>query len=110
MKASSRVIVPVSTKTFFLIKGIAFASLMGLSSIIGVAGAASQCKGLDNNACTAAETCGWVESYQRKDGREVKAFCRTSSKGQPKKVVGAAADKGAAVNRNVIAATKPKAS
>ena len=46
--------------------------------------AASQCKGLDNSACDANAACGWVDSYVRKDGREVSAFCRTSNKGKPK--------------------------
>lgn len=45
----------------------------------GAAQAASQCKGLDNEACDAAAACGWVNGYERKDGRKVSAFCRTKS-------------------------------
>ena len=45
---------------------------------------ANECKGAENEACVANESCGWVESYTRKDGREVKAFCRTSTKGRTK--------------------------
>ena len=41
--------------------------------------AASACKGLENSACNANASCGWVNAYERKDGRSVKAFCRTSS-------------------------------
>lgn len=48
--------------------------------------AASQCKGLDSDSCAAEESCGWVESYTRKDGRVVNSFCRTSSKGKKKPV------------------------
>jgi len=52
-----------------------------LSGLLSVqASAASQCKGLDNESCITDENCGWVEAYTRKDGREVKAFCRTSAK------------------------------
>jgi len=46
--------------------------------------AASQCKGLDVEACKSNTACGWIESYTRKDGKEIKAFCRTSLKGQIK--------------------------
>lgn len=45
---------------------------------------ASECKGLDNQTCVTNVACGWVESYERKDGRQVKAFCRTSNKGKVK--------------------------
>lgn len=46
--------------------------------------AASQCKGLDVQACQSNTACGWVDSYTRKDGKEIKAFCRTSLKGKGK--------------------------
>jgi len=52
-----------------------FAGLLIMSPV----SAASACKGLNNSACAASASCGWVESYQRKDGRTVKAFCRTKS-------------------------------
>jgi len=76
-----------------LIKTVAFAGAMAFSSIFGVANAASQCKGLDIESCSNTEACGWVESYQRKDGRNVKAFCRTSSKGKARKVAETKNDK-----------------
>lgn len=84
MKASSLLVkAPVKAVS---VRGLLALSLLGLSSIGSAAVAASQCKGLDNTACVASADCGWVESYQRKDGRDVKAFCRTSSKGKSKKV------------------------
>jgi len=43
------------------------------------ASSASLCKGLENSACAAKSSCGWVEGYERKDGRKVKSFCRTKS-------------------------------
>lgn len=54
-------------------------SLIGSLLVSGPATAASACKGLDNSACSNNSSCGWVEGYQRKDGRSVKSFCRTKS-------------------------------
>lgn len=45
----------------------------------GQANAAVQCKGLDNLACDAQAACGWVQGYERKDGRKVTAFCRAKA-------------------------------
>ena len=54
-----------------------------LTSILSMsANSASVCKGLDSDACASNTSCGWVESYTRKDDRVVKAFCRTSTKGK----------------------------
>lgn len=47
--------------------------------VAGPAAAASACKGLENSACNSNASCGWVDSYQRKDGRTVKSFCRTKA-------------------------------
>ena len=44
------------------------------------ASAASQCKGLDNEACDTSSSCSWVAGYERKDGRKVEAFCRAKAK------------------------------
>ena len=52
------------------------ASLLGLLLVAGPTSAASACKGLANSACSNSASCGWVEGYQRKDGRSVKSFCR----------------------------------
>lgn len=43
------------------------------------ASAASACKGLETSACESSTSCRWVQSYKRKDGREVNAFCRSYS-------------------------------
>jgi hypothetical protein len=51
--------------------------LFGAFVVVGsTANAASQCKGLSAAACAADSDCRWVESYVRKDGREVSAYCR----------------------------------
>lgn len=65
--------------TRFIKVGVLASSLLASLIIASSAPAASACKGLDNSACSASISCGWVESYQRKDGRTVKAFCRTNS-------------------------------
>ena len=46
----------------------------------GSTSAASQCKGLDSEACGSSSSCGWVNAYERKDGRKVNGFCRTKAK------------------------------
>jgi hypothetical protein len=43
--------------------------------------AQNSCKGMAEDKCLSDQACRWVGSYQRKDGRTVKAHCRT----QPKK-------------------------
>lgn len=55
-----------------------------LLSFVSLNTQASECKGLDNKVCTENAACSWVEAYQRKDGREINAFCRTSTKGRTK--------------------------
>jgi hypothetical protein len=59
-------------------------ALLSASLFAGSATAASQCKGLENVACNTSSACGWVDGYQRKDGRKVKSFCRTSARGKAK--------------------------
>lgn len=39
--------------------------------------AASQCKGIEQNTCSASSECTWVDSYERKDGRTVSAHCKS---------------------------------
>ena len=41
---------------------------------------ASPCKGLAQEACTAKAECSWVSATKRKDGTEVKAYCRAKPK------------------------------
>lgn len=65
--------------TSFVRVGVLTSSLFASLMIASSASAASACKGLENSACSENSACGWVNSYQRKDGRTVKAFCRTKS-------------------------------
>lgn len=42
------------------------------------AGAASQCKGMSEQACASESACSWVQGYTRKDGRTVSSHCKLS--------------------------------
>ena len=53
-------------------------ALSGLLLAAPYVQAASQCKGLAQEACSADPACAWVNAYVRKDGREVKAYCRNA--------------------------------
>jgi len=44
------------------------------------AGSPVQCRTLSEKACSANPECIWVDGYVRKDGRQVKAYCRTVSR------------------------------
>jgi len=62
--------------------------LAGGLLLSGQASAASQCKGLQNEACAEqASSCSWVHGYERKDGRKVNAFCRSKAKRVTKQAV-----------------------
>jgi len=67
--------------------GVVAAGLIGAMIIASPATAASACKGLENSACAANASCGWVNGYERKDGRTVKPFCRSSTTKQVKSSV-----------------------
>ncbi len=67
-----------TNKLFINVSSLFILSLVALAT---PANAASQCKGLNLDECNQNATCGWVEGYERKDGRTVKAFCRTSRLG-----------------------------
>ncbi len=41
---------------------------------------ASACKGLEQKACGAKSDCSWIAATKRKDGKDVKAYCRTKPK------------------------------
>ena len=61
--------------------------LAGGLLLSGQVTAASQCKGLQNEACNEqANSCSWVQGYERKDGRKVNAFCRAKAKRVTKQV------------------------
>lgn len=58
-----------------------FAALLsGALLLPGAAAAASLCKGMQQDACTADAQCLWVDSYTRKDGRAVASHCKTRSR------------------------------
>ncbi|MFT5135969.1 MAG: hypothetical protein ACI9XU_000906 [Arenicella sp.] len=59
---------------------------LGLLASSGV-NAASACKGLDDAACGSAASCGWVNGYERKDGKKVSSFCRTKSGKKAKTII-----------------------
>ena len=58
-----------------------------------LAGAASHCKGMEENACAADATCTWVQGYTRTDGREVSSHCKLARGKQALNVSEAAAAK-----------------
>lgn len=70
-KVNGKLVAPIAAATLFF-------------GVIQGAQAASACKGLEQSACETSAQCGWVKSYERKDGKQVKAFCRTKSKGNAK--------------------------
>jgi hypothetical protein len=39
--------------------------------------AAQDCRQLEEDSCKSSASCSWVNGYQRSDGRQVKAYCRT---------------------------------
>lgn len=39
------------------------------------------CKGMDASSCAADNACAWVPGYTRKDGINVRSYCRTTGKG-----------------------------
>lgn len=60
--------------------GLRFAGLLLTSALMSQAAiGASHCKGLAETACSSDDSCRWVASYVRKDGREVAAHCRLGS-------------------------------
>jgi len=61
-------------------RSVSVAALVSTMLLASNVIAASQCKGLDNGACSQNNACGWVEGYERKDGRKVKSFCRTKAR------------------------------
>lgn len=73
----------MKTKTNFVRTFLLTATLAGVS-VSGQVSAASACKGLENAACNSNTSCGWVQGYERKDGRKVKSFCRTKSSAKKK--------------------------
>jgi hypothetical protein len=59
-------------------RSLSTAGLLLATTAFGVlpAGAASHCKGMAENSCANDTACTWVQSYVRKDGREVRGHCK----------------------------------
>ena len=57
----------------FLSRTVLLACLL---SGVPLAGAASHCKGMPENACASDDACTWVTSYTRSDGRTVSGHCK----------------------------------
>jgi hypothetical protein len=53
------------------------AVLAGVALISASVSAASQCKGMQQDACASVAECAWVNGYVRKDGRSVASHCKT---------------------------------
>ena len=77
-------IIPSSNKSS-LRASLVVSTLLTLMIVAIPANAASHCKGLEANACSTTAACGWVNGYERKDGRKVSSFCRMSQKGNASK-------------------------
>lgn len=60
----------------FISKLSPIALFVGLLAASSLAGAASHCKGLSENACASDQRCNWIKGYMRKDGREVSSHCK----------------------------------
>jgi hypothetical protein len=54
-----------------------FALALTLSLGVASAQAESACKGLESRPCQKDDRCSWVESYTRKDGVKVSAYCKS---------------------------------
>lgn len=78
---------PIKANKLFV--NISSALILATAALASPTNAASQCKGLAVDACNQNAVCGWVEGYERKDGRSVKSFCRTSRSGISTKAAGA---------------------
>jgi len=39
--------------------------------------AANTCKGIQEETCSQSDSCTWIKSYKRKDGANIKAYCRS---------------------------------
>lgn len=58
------------------------------------ASAESPCKGLEAATCSSTAACGWTDGYTRKDGREVRGYCRAKPKPRPDKTASETTPKG----------------
>ena len=69
-----------------VIKPLLFSfTLVALVSVSAQA-ADRPCKGMEASACSADNTCAWVPGYTRKDGIQVRSYCRAAGKGAKTKL------------------------
>ena len=61
---------------------IAVALVAATMTASAAVSAAGQCKGLQQDACTSAAECLWIDGNVRKDGRSVSSHCKTRSRGK----------------------------
>ena len=61
-----------------VLRHLAVSTLVTLSLSYS-AGAIAACKGMAEAACTADGACTWVSGYARKDGIEVRGYCRNNA-------------------------------
>ena len=54
------------------------AAVVAAASILSANVQAAACKSLEQQACSEDTSCTWVSSYERSDGRTVKAYCRSA--------------------------------
>jgi len=54
------------------------AAVVAAASTLSANVQAAACKSLEQKACSEAASCTWVSSYERSDGRTVKAYCRSA--------------------------------
>ena len=60
-------------------KALSFTLLVGALLAPAAGTAASRCNAMQQDACTGAAECVWVDGYTRKDGRSVASHCKTKS-------------------------------
>lgn len=70
-------IIRISTRFF------AATVLVGLTSVSSTTFAASQCKGMQEDACLTRTECSWIQGYVRKDGRPVASHCKSRARRKP---------------------------
>lgn len=87
-------------KTNVVVRITAAAALV--AALTSVSTHASDCKGLEANNCAVKSSCSWVDGYTRKDGRQVKSFCRAKPSSKAKAAL--------KQSKSQAALSKPKAS
>ncbi|EPJ44090.1 MAG: hypothetical protein OFPII_37500 [Osedax symbiont Rs1] len=50
---------------------------LALSLVSASTFATGNCRGESENACSVNDSCSWIKAHQRKDGANVKAYCRS---------------------------------